>query len=46
MGGGKTGGRETSEVAVVVTQEQAESGLLTRYDCEVGPFTASNWKCA
>lgn len=42
----KTGGRETSEMAAVVTQEWDESGLLTGGDCEVGPFPASNWKCA
>lgn len=46
MGGDKTGGRDTSDVAAVATQEWDESGLLTGGDCEVGPFPASNWKCA
>ena len=45
-GGGKTGGREPREVAVLVTQEPEQGGLLTGRDCEVGPFPASNWKCA
>lgn len=43
---GKTGGREASEVAIVVIQEQNENSLLTGDDCEVGSFPASNWKCA
>lgn len=33
-------------MAGVVTQEPEESGLLTGHGCEVGPFPASNWKCA
>lgn len=45
-GGGKTGGREFREVAVVVVQEPEKGGLLTGHDCEVGHFPASNWKCA